>query len=77
MVGEVGDGLRRLVGPHDLLGALSRAPDGSWQFPLHPEEREYACRFAVNLAMYVLCSNHKDDQVHAQALMRRRGSAQP
>jgi hypothetical protein len=64
----------------DLLGALARTPDGNWRFQVDPdgaEQREYAIRFAVNLAMYVLCSNYKDDQVHAQALMRRRGRAQP
>jgi hypothetical protein len=27
--------------------------------------------------MYVLCSNYKDDQVHAPFLMRRRSSGQP
>jgi len=65
---------------HDLMGALARAPEGTWRFEAEPggaEQREYAVRFAVNLAMYVLCSNYKDDQVHAQALMRRRGRAQP
>jgi hypothetical protein len=65
---------------HDLLGALARAPEGTWRFPVEPngsDQREYAIRFAVNLAMYVLCSNYKDDQVHAQALMRRRGRTQP
>jgi len=64
----------------DLLGALARSSDGTWRFPVEPggeEQREYAIRFAVNLAMYVLCSNYKDDQVHAQALMRRRGRVQP
>jgi hypothetical protein len=30
-------------------------------------------RLAVNLAMYVLCLDYKDDQVHAEELMRRRG----
>jgi len=29
----------------------------------------------VNIAMYVLCSNYKDDQVHAPFLMRRRAMA--
>jgi hypothetical protein len=61
---------------HDLLGALARTPDGAWTLPVEPggaEQRQLAIRFAVNLAMYVLCSNYKDDQVHAQALMRRRG----
>lgn len=64
---------------HDLLGALARTADGTWRFPVEPDDsdREYAVRFAVNLAMYVLCSNYKDDQVHAQALMRRRGRTQP
>jgi len=35
-------------------------------------QREHAVRLAVNIAMYVLCSNYKDDQVHAPFLMRRR-----
>ena len=30
---------------------------------------------AVNIAMYVLCSNYKDDQVHAPFLMRKRSLA--
>lgn len=64
----------------DLLGALARGPEGTWRFATEPggaEQRELAVRFAVNLAMYVLCSNYKDDQVHAQALMRRRGRITP
>lgn len=59
---------------HDLLGALARKGD-TWAMPMqasHPEARELAIRFAVNLAMYVLCSDYKDDQVHAPFLMRRR-----
>jgi hypothetical protein len=62
---------------HDLLGALARHPDGAWVLPCEPggdRQRTLAIRFAVNLAMYVLCSSYKDDQVHARALMRRRGS---
>ena len=65
---------------HDLLGALARAPEGTWRYDVTPggaEQREYAVRLAVNLSMYVLCSNYKDDQVHAQALMRRRGRSVP
>lgn len=61
---------------HDLLGALAREPDGTWALPIEgggSQQRQHAVRFAVNLAMYVLCSNYKDDQVHARALMRRRG----
>jgi hypothetical protein len=40
-------------------------------------QREHAVRLAVNIAMYVLCSNYKDDQVHAPFLMRRRAAAGP
>ena len=59
---------------HDLLGALARR-QGSWALQVEPggeRQRQYAIRLAVNLAMYVLCSDYKDDQVHAPWLMRRR-----
>ena len=60
---------------HDLGGALARGATGAWEFPVVPgadRQREQAIRLAVNIAMYVLCSNYKDDQVHAPFLMRRR-----
>ncbi|MBK9259265.1 MAG: DUF4159 domain-containing protein [Polyangiaceae bacterium] len=62
---------------HDLLGALARSPNGTHPFAVIPggePGREQAMRLAVNIAMYVLCSNYKDDQVHAPFLMRRRAS---
>ena len=40
---------------------------------LNQTQRELAQRLAINLAMYVLCLDYKDDQVHAEELMRRRG----
>jgi hypothetical protein len=60
---------------HDIGGALARGPTGAWENPVVPGgdlQRERAIRLAVNIAMYVLCSNYKDDQVHAPFLMRRR-----
>jgi hypothetical protein len=60
---------------HDLGGALARGATGAWENPVVPGgdvQRERAIRLAVNLSMYVLCSNYKDDQVHAPFLMRRR-----
>jgi len=60
---------------HDLGGALAKGATGSWELPAVPggeAQRERAIRLAVNLAMYVLCTNYKDDQVHAPFLMRRR-----
>jgi Domain of unknown function (DUF4159) len=64
-----------LFSSHDLLGALARDPGGAPTFPVVPRgewQRERVTRLAVNVAMYVLCSTYKDDQVHAPALMRRR-----
>ena len=63
---------------HDLLGALARSEEGSYSLETEPssyEHRQHAIRFAVNIAMYVLCSDYKDDQVHAPFLMRRRAQA--
>lgn len=60
---------------HDIGGALARGATGVWELPVTPggdAQRERAIRLAINIAMYVLCSNYKDDQVHAPFLMRRR-----
>ena len=65
---------------HDIGGALARGATGAWEHPVTPGgdvQRERAIRLAVNVAMYVLCSNYKDDQVHAPFLMRRRALAGP
>jgi hypothetical protein len=65
---------------HDLMGALARTPSGISPIAVTPGgdlQREHAVRLAVNIAMYVLCSNYKDDQVHAPFLMRRRRAESP
>jgi hypothetical protein len=69
-----------LFSEHDLGGALARSASGMWEHDVVPggeAQREQAVRLAVNLAMYVLCSNYKDDQVHAKWLMRRRTATTP
>ena len=63
---------------HDVGGALARSATGVWEQSVTPggdAQRERAIRLAVNVAMYALCSNYKDDQVHAPFLMRRRAIA--
>jgi hypothetical protein len=63
---------------HDIGGALARGATGAWENPVVPGadiQRERSIRLAVNIAMYVLCSNYMDDQVHAPFLMRRRAGA--
>ena len=57
----------------DLLGALATNAKGDWTYPIaeaNSNHRELAIRLAVNIAMYLLCSDYKDDQVHAAWLMR-------
>jgi len=69
-----------LFSEHDLGGALARGASGVWEQAVVPGgelQREHAVRLAVNIAMYVLCSNYKDDQVHAPYLMRRRAASTP
>jgi hypothetical protein len=64
-----------LISDHDVLGALARQGE-TWSLPMDlsdPMARSYAVRFAVNIGMFVLCLDYKDDQVHAEELMRRRG----
>lgn len=70
-----GGNVQVVFSSHDLAGALAQSPAGMWSIPVTPggeEQREKAVRLAVNIAMYVLCSNYKDDQVHAPWIMRRR-----
>lgn len=65
-----------LLSSLDLLGALAQEKGGGYTLPVEPggeNQREHALRLAINLAMYVLCLDYKDDQVHAEELMRRRG----
>lgn len=60
---------------HDLGGAWARDNLGNFLFPVvpgHSGQRERAFRFGVNLVMYALCLDYKDDQVHAPFIMRRR-----
>jgi hypothetical protein len=69
-----------LFSEHDLGGALAKSGTGGWELMVAPGgeiQRERAIRLAVNIAMYVLCSNYKDDQVHAPFIMRRRALVSP
>lgn len=75
-----GGAVQVIFSPNDLLGALALGAGGVNPFEVQPggeRQREQAIRLAVNVAMYVLCSNYKDDQVHAPFLMRRRASERP
>jgi Domain of unknown function (DUF4159) len=60
---------------NDLGGAWARTEIGDWEYPCTPggeAQRETAIRIGVNLAMYALCTDYKDDAVHLPFIMRRR-----
>ncbi len=75
-----GDRLAILYSRHDLGGAWARDNLGTWVHEVTPggdRQRESAIRLGVNLVMYALCLDYKDDQVHAPFIMRRRGGGLP
>lgn len=76
----IGDRIALLYSRHDLGGAWARDNLGTWEHAVVPGgemQRERALRLGVNVVMYALCLDYKDDQVHAPFIMRRRGAAIP
>jgi hypothetical protein len=60
---------------NDLGGAWARSELGDWEYPCTPggeAQRETAFRLGVNLAMYALCTDYKDDAVHLPFILKRR-----
>jgi hypothetical protein len=71
-----GDRIAIVYSRHDLGGAFERDRLGAWSQAVVPggeRQREQAIRLGVNLVIYALCTDYKDDQVHAPFIMRRRG----
>src|SRR5437763_17026651 len=72
---ELGGRLAVLYSGNDLVGALSRDSLGSWEFEVTPGgelQREKSIRLGVNVAMYALCLDYKEDQEHIPFIMKRR-----
>jgi Domain of unknown function (DUF4159) len=74
---QINDGVSSvIVGSNDYAGAWAVSSDGA---PLHPcvpggeTQRELAYRFGVNLVMYALTGNYKNDQIHVPAILERLG----
>jgi len=59
---------------NDLLGAWARDDLGMWEHEVDPRRRELAFRLGVNLVMYSMCGDYKDDQVHLPFIRKRRRS---
>ena len=56
----------------DLSGALDRTPDGGDRYLCTPgdeTQRREAVKLGINLVMYALTSNYKQDQAHVKKLM--------
>jgi hypothetical protein len=60
---------------NDLAGAWTRGELADWEYQCTPggePQREIAFRLGVNIAMYALCTDYKDDAVHLPFIMKRR-----
>ena len=71
-----GDGVSSLIiGDADYLAAWAIDEHGRPTYSVDggDEQREMARRFGINLIMYVLTGNYKEDQVHLPALLERLG----
>ena len=72
---EMGGRLAVLYSGNDMIGAFARDSLGSWEFEVVPGgelQREKSIRLGVNIAMYALCLDYKEDQVHIPFIMKRR-----
>ncbi|MGF1511405.1 MAG: DUF4159 domain-containing protein [Myxococcota bacterium] len=64
-----------LYSQNDLGGAWARDAFGRWEYDVNPggeTQRELTFRLGVNIAMYALCLDYKDDLVHTPFILRRR-----
>jgi len=71
----VQDRLAVVVTANDLAGAMARDEFGQWQYDVGAggmATREITFRLGVNLVMYALCLDYKEDQVHIPFILRRR-----
>lgn len=69
------DRLALVYSRNDLTGAWSRDGFGNWEFeavPGGPAQRESAIRLGVNLVMYALLLDYKDEQAHVEYLLKQR-----
>ncbi len=65
-----------IVGANDWAAAWGKDERGRTLTVIEneiPRQREMAIRFGVNLAMYALSGNYKDDMVHAAKIIERLG----
>ena len=71
---EIDGRIALLLHPNDLLGALAQDDNDDWLYFAAQGDRgrEYALRVGVNIFMYTLCLDYKQDQVHIPFILKRR-----
>ena len=72
---EVDGRLAIILCHNDLGGAWARSNLGLWEHEVVPggnQQRERAFRLGVNLVMYALCTDYKEDQVHIPFILKKR-----
>lgn len=63
-----------IYSPNDLLGAFARDPLGRWVDPCAPggeRQRRLAYQLGVNIVLYALCGDYKQDRIHLPFLRQR------
>jgi hypothetical protein len=63
-----------IYSPNDLLGAFARDPLGRWLDPCSPggdRQRRLAFHLGVNIVMYALSGDYKQDRIHVPFLRQR------
>jgi len=69
---ELNKRLAVISSQNNFLGAFARDDLGTWSHEMDGRAREMSFRFGVNLVMYALCLDYKDDQVHLPFILRKR-----
>jgi len=71
---SVGDSTPVVYCPNDLGGAWERDPVGRWVNPCTPggeEQRRDAFHLGINLILYAMTENYKEDLIHVPFIRRR------
>lgn len=75
LAAHVGKRAAVIYSQNDLAGAWSRGESGDYEFDVTPggePQRELAVRLGLNLCMYALCLDYKDDAVHLPLILNKR-----
>ena len=75
LAAHVGKRAAVIYSQNDLAGAWNRGEGGDYEFDVSPggePQRELAVRLGVNLCMYALCLDYKDDAVHLPLILNKR-----